>query len=370
LGTVISMKLRCAASLRSPSHSDPTPIPQRSRRSHGNLVPICHYARPQPCKIVGYARGVHKQGGFQTANGNLPIELRFAERHIHIPVLARNKTIKKHGLARVLCGVDKSGKKHDEPCFARDIYELYDGVRCEIPDDRNGGVRTIRIRWFFIVLCADMLGANAILPYMETPGANLCCSGCDWDKSQPDAHKPFSFLRGGKTGKGRKRKRWQLRDWEAEKVELERLRAMPATKAAKGMSARGFNKLHCAAEHLRGVRPDIIAPRDPMHVLFDGCTRSELAHLIFTLNKAGVKVERINRAVQSYRHFPPDVRIPQLSNLLAKGTKLGQPVKARVVSASAFQIMHLTLHRLEMCHSMPSLPLISCHRHLPRSPWQ
>ena len=195
---------------------------------------------PQPCKVIGYAKGVHKQGGLQTANGNLPLDIRFAEKHIHLPVLARNSTIKKHGMVRVLCGVDKSGVQHEEACFARDVAQLYDGVRCEIPDDRTGGTRWIKVRWFFIVLCADMLGANALLPYMETPGAHCCCSGCNWDRSHPDAHRPFSFLRGG----SKKRKHWELRDWESERIELERLRKLPATKANRGMSAQGFNKLH------------------------------------------------------------------------------------------------------------------------------
>ena len=82
-----------------------------------------------------------------------------------------------------------------------------------------------------------------------------------------------------------------------------------------------------------------------MHTLFDGATRHELAHLIFLLGKAGISVARINAAIRSYRRFPPDVRIPPLSNNLSKGTKAGRPVKKRHVSASAFQIMHLALHR-------------------------
>ena len=209
-----------------------------------------HFAMPQPCKPIGYARGVHKQGGFQTANGNLPLKIRFAEQYIHLPVLARNSTCKKHGMARVVCGVDKSGKKHDEQCFARDLHELYDGVRCQIADDRTGGTRWIKIRWFFIVLCADMLGANALLPYMETPGASLCCSGCNWDQSQPDAHKPFSFFRGG-----RKRKCWEQRDWELEKLELERLRTLPTTQAKKVCRPRHCRPRHCRSRHRRSRLP-------------------------------------------------------------------------------------------------------------------
>lgn len=200
---------------------------------------------PQPCNAIGYARGVHSVGGFQTANGNIPIEHRFCEKYLHLPVLARKSTIKTHGMVRVLCGVDKTGKKHNEPCFADDVAALYDGVSCEIPDDRNGGVRKIKLRWFFIVLCADMLGAHALLPYMETPGANHCCSGCDWDKSHPDAHTPFSFIHANK----KKRKRWQLRDWTSEKAEIERIRKLPQTKASNEMSKSGCHVELVPAPH-------------------------------------------------------------------------------------------------------------------------
>ena len=60
----------------------------------------------------------------------MPLSTRFSERNIHLTALARNSTVKKHGLVRVLYGVDQLGVQHDEPCFARDANELYDGVFC------------------------------------------------------------------------------------------------------------------------------------------------------------------------------------------------------------------------------------------------
>lgn len=45
-----------------------------------------------------------------------------------LAVNSRAAVFKKHGMARVLCGVDSEGVKHDEPCFAQDMRELDEGV--------------------------------------------------------------------------------------------------------------------------------------------------------------------------------------------------------------------------------------------------
>ena len=39
-------------------------------------------------------------------------------------LLLLRERVKKHGLVRVLSGVDKLGVQHDEPCFTRDANEL------------------------------------------------------------------------------------------------------------------------------------------------------------------------------------------------------------------------------------------------------
>ena len=117
-------------------------------------------------------------------------------------------------------------------------------------------------------------------------------------------------------------------------------------KTAKAeMSQNGFNKLYCAMEHIKGVNPNMISPRDPMHVLFDGVTRYEAAWLIYVLCKAGLNILDLRKAIASYPRFPADVRIPPLSLKLKCGTKEGKPCRDRVLSMSASQVMHFTLHR-------------------------
>ena len=76
------------------------------------------------CNTLGVARGLHKQCGVQEACLNLPAEERFCPENIMVPVLSRASVYKDHGMARVLAGVDKSGKQHDEPNHVADLDAL------------------------------------------------------------------------------------------------------------------------------------------------------------------------------------------------------------------------------------------------------
>jgi hypothetical protein len=72
---------------------------------------------------------------------NLDASERFKQDEILLPALAKAKVYKKHGMARVLCGVDQNGVQHDEPNHAHDMRKLDEGRWAEIPDDVNGGTR-------------------------------------------------------------------------------------------------------------------------------------------------------------------------------------------------------------------------------------
>ena len=76
---------------------------------------------------------------------NLDASERFKQDEIMLPALAKAKVYKKHGMARVLCGVDQNGVQHDEPNYAHDMRKLDEGRWAEIPDDVNGGTRWMRI---------------------------------------------------------------------------------------------------------------------------------------------------------------------------------------------------------------------------------
>ena len=86
---------------------------------------------------LGVARGKHKQCGCQLAVLSLPQEERFKPANILLPVMSRATVYKRHGMSRVLCGVDAEGKQHDEPNFAADMRQLHEGVWTEIPDDER-----------------------------------------------------------------------------------------------------------------------------------------------------------------------------------------------------------------------------------------
>jgi hypothetical protein len=81
----------------------------------------------ETCNSLGVKRFLHKQNGCQLANLSLPPEERFRADRILLPVLSRGKVYTKHGMARVLCGVDMCGVQHAEPNFAADMRELDEG---------------------------------------------------------------------------------------------------------------------------------------------------------------------------------------------------------------------------------------------------
>ena len=119
---------------------------------------------------------MHKQCGCQTAVLNLPACERFEEKNILLPVLARASTYKKHGMARVLCGVDADGVEHDEPNYGRDMRELDVGRWITIPDDRDnlGNTRHVRLRGWNVAISCDYLGKQSVLPFMESSRAHRC----------------------------------------------------------------------------------------------------------------------------------------------------------------------------------------------------
>lgn len=116
--------------------------------------------------------------------------------YIQLPVLAKTDVYKAHGMARVLCGVDASGNMHDEPNFAADMRRLAEGVWITIPDDILGGTRRVRLRCWIMVLCADYLAMQSLLPSAESTQAyRFCRTGCTFDRRHSHGYKPFSFLR-------------------------------------------------------------------------------------------------------------------------------------------------------------------------------
>lgn len=68
-------------------------------------------------------------------------------------------------------GVDEDGTVHDEPNLASDLRRLHEGVIIEIPDDVMGGMKKVRLKCVIIIVCADYLAAQALLPWFESTGA-------------------------------------------------------------------------------------------------------------------------------------------------------------------------------------------------------
>lgn len=87
----------------------------------------------------------------------------------------------------------------------------------EIPDDKNGGMRWIRLRAWIVLVCADFPAAQSLLPFVCSASAYIFCRGCDIDQSRSEAGRPFSFLKKSAANPaGIKRgccPAWRERDW-------------------------------------------------------------------------------------------------------------------------------------------------------------
>ena len=143
---------------------------------------------------LGVARGKHKQCGCQLAVLSLPQEERFKPANILLPVMSRATVYKRHGMSRVLCGVDAEGKQHDEPNFAADMRQLHEGVWTEIPDDeRPGFPKRVRLRAWIIIVAADYLAAQSLLPTSESASAHVFCRACLYNSTHAAAGRPFSW---------------------------------------------------------------------------------------------------------------------------------------------------------------------------------
>jgi hypothetical protein len=302
---------------------------------------------------IGSNRGVHKQCGCQAAVGNLPATERFHPDNIFLPVLSRATVYKKHGMARVLCGVDQQGVRHDEECYAKDMRALDAGVWAEIPDDVNGGTMRIRLKAFELVAACDHLGAQSITCHVETPGAHVFCRACDCDRTSDAYQQPFSFHRAPcpTTGSAKSpRRAFSERSWPSLLAVLRRLRAgVSAAEQKKLYHDHGINKLYGALdpEHIPHIDPTDHAPQDLLHLFPDGLLRSEAAWLIYVLVKLGLSIDAINAAWKSYHKLPADVRIPPLHGKLKEGTRGGRPAPNRTLKMSGSQVMHWALHRCE-----------------------
>ena len=285
------------------------------------------------------------------AIANLPAEERFKPDNIFFPVCARASVYKQHGMARVLCGVDSEGVQHDEPCYAADMRELDAGVEMTIPDDKAGGVMTVRVFCWDIVGAFDYLAKQSVRPFYESTGAHQFCGDCDFDSSTPLANKPFSFLRRRAPTPGSAKsptpKVFELRNFQRLMDELAKARKA-TTKTARDsyMKTFGFNTLHYAWDplYIPFVDPACV-PQDILHLFPDGLLRSEGAWLFYIFLNLGLSLDRVNAAIRSYPRFPSDVRIPPLLPNLQEGIAGGRPRRAATLRMSGSQVMHFALHR-------------------------
>ena len=301
------------------------------------------------CNLVGTSRGIHKQCGVQVACVSLPAEERFTPENIMMPVLTRASVYKDHGMARVLAGVDAQGKQHDEPCHAKDMKALDEGVWGTIPDDECGGMKWIRLKVWDITVTADDPAKKSLTPFVESCSAHHNCNICSFHAKGANAGRPFSFLRAPAEPPA-KCPRLQdaaprLRDASALHALLSSLRgATDAKDIKRAYDEHGINKLYYALEYYPHLNV-LELPFDALHLFPDGLLRSEGAWLFYVLIKLGLNLKDVDERVRECRSLPRDVRIPPLHAKLKSGTKRGCPKSSAVLRMTGSQVMHFALHR-------------------------
>ena len=317
----------------------------KAEKSHLRIATILNADDIEVCNPLGTARGEHKECGVQVATLNLPMSVRFTEDNILLTALAKAKVYKEHGMARVLAGIDMHGVEHDEPSYAKDMRELDTGRDIEIPDDETGGTMTVRLFVWLLIFSGDYLGAQSLLPFVESPAAHVFCRGCDVNSLSPHAQRPFSFLRGYHSP------HFAERDWPELREKLFELRGntgqVPPARSKKMFHDLGLNKLYFALdpEYIPHIDPTKIAPQDLLHLFPDGLLRSELAWMIFVFCKLGLDLDELNARLRAYSpYLPKDVRIPLFPTKLRKGAAGGLASSSQTARMTGSQCMHFAIH--------------------------
>jgi hypothetical protein len=296
---------------------------------------------------IGTARGKHKQLVMQMGVANLPAEERFKRENILLIGCARASAYKQLGMARVVCGVDKNGVDHGEPCHARDMRRLHEGVRAWIPDDVNGGMMEIELHAYDLLPAGDWLGRMAMVPFLESPSAHMCCGKCLYDTRHPLAGRPYSHHRQLCT----ECEPFHLRSDDTLRAQVEAIKGCKTKADAERICADygiKHEKVHSYtwnSEYIPFVCTTDI-PEDGLHLFGDGLLRSEGAWMINDLCKGGgLLFATLVDALTDYDGLPPDVRIPNLHPKLLECAAGGLPKSDSVLRMTGSQVHHFALHR-------------------------
>ena len=298
---------------------------------------------------------------------NLPTKQRFEPRNMFLILVARAVCYKKHGMARIITGVDSNGVRHNEPNYSRDMDELHDGREVTLPDDaKPGKTKLWNMKSWVTTACCDWLGAQLLLWFTESPASYCQCRRCTWNRSHCNAYRPHSFWR--TPVEGAYQQVLQKRVYADLQVVIERIRANPPkTKTARAnlFKIHGLNTLYQSwdPEYIRYALP-LQIPTDLMHLFADGLLRSECAWLFFVLFKLGLDEKKANKRIRSYS-WPKDCRIPNLHPNLREGTTGGVPISSRTMRMTASQMHVFAIHSVELLIGGPDPVLTSDMRSHP-----
>ena len=307
-----------------------------------------YYDGVETANVLGYARGKHSIGCIYICLINLDKAIRMSRPYIMPVTIVLESDMRRYGAAMVLSGANSTTGEilpSHWSSFGAQMRQLheYNGVEWDVPVVL-GGIRKQAFRAHLLVVCADFPAKGKLTPCAESTSAAIPSIGSNWDHTDPDAYKPFSFLRTVNLEGKPISNRWKLRTLAQVESDIQ-----TATSKLK-MQLAGLQKKVYALQPSLVPLADftVMAPEDPMHGEPDGNLRRSGYRTIYNMGRAwGVTCEQVNGAIRSY-NWPPGDRPPDLHESIMKGAKGGMPDPDGKWRYSASQGLKFSKHSVAM----------------------
>ena len=298
-----------------------------------------------PLDGLSHRARLHKYGIVLLALLNICIEQRFYEDHILLLTLYNSTYAKTNGgLVRMLTGIDKDGKHHDDILpFADELQ----GDCCpiiELPNDQDpSGPRiSYTLRLFLCVVSLDWLAQGDFGAFASSVSARRPCFKCKWTSGCPCAWMHSSDPRRATMKHTKICCGVEPRTHESvmEIVrELREVAKMPRSKTRlqEMMTETGIFSLFFASEYLL---KDLVkdACVDIMHSHYAGKSRYLWSWLTDALIPSEFSWADLNKAKRAHS-FPRDVRVADMAR--SKGDNRG----SLSIHLNAYETLHWTLAR-------------------------
>ena len=150
----------------------------------------------QPCDPLSAMAGKHKTEFLSFSFLSLPPRLRMSGEYTQFAATCRSSVMKKYGAYRIISGVGHNGVivEGEESCIGANMRRLHKGVWIQLPEPGTGAPRWWRLRAWFILIQADMLGRWQLGPCVESSQATHPCDKCNFSTLRINCYEACVFL--------------------------------------------------------------------------------------------------------------------------------------------------------------------------------